>query len=50
MFSWVVGDILQDLNVGVGHGVMLSDAFWLAWIRSAAGGSINARTRALQRV
>jgi hypothetical protein len=37
-FCWVVGDVLQDLNVGVGHGVMLSDAFWLAWYPLAAGG------------
>lgn len=37
-FSWVVGDILADLRVGVGHGVSLSDAFWLAWYPLAAGG------------
>jgi hypothetical protein len=37
-FSWVVGDILADLGIGVGHGVSLSDAFWLAWYPLAAAG------------
>ena len=39
-FSWVVGDILSDLSVGVGNGVSVSDAFWLAWYPLAAGGLI----------
>jgi hypothetical protein len=37
-FSWVVGDILADLNIGKGNGVSVSDAFWLAWYPLAAGG------------
>jgi hypothetical protein len=37
-FSWVVGDILADFSVGIGHGVSASDAFWLAWYPLAARG------------
>ena len=37
-FSWVVGDILDDLGIGFGNGVKVSDAFWLAWYPLAAGG------------
>ena len=37
-FSWVVGDILVDVNVGIGHDVDVSDIFWLAWYPLAAGG------------
>lgn len=37
-FSWVVGDILSDLGVGIGNGVSVSDVFWLAWYPLAAVG------------
>lgn len=37
-FSWVVGDILDDLSIGFGNGVKVSDVFWLAWYPLAAGG------------
>lgn len=37
-FSWVVGDILYDFNVGIGNDVQVSDAFWLAWYPLASGG------------
>lgn len=37
-FSWVVGDVLDDLSIGFGNGVKVSDAFWLAWYPLAAGG------------
>ena len=42
-FSWVVGDILVDLSIGLdlggaAKGVMASDVFWLAWYPLAAGG------------
>ncbi len=37
-FSWVVGDILDDLGIGFGNGVKVSDAFWLAWYPLAAAG------------
>ena len=30
-FSWVVGDVLSDFSVGIGNGVSVSDAFWVAW-------------------
>jgi hypothetical protein len=36
-FSWVVGDILADLGIGIGNGVSVSDAFWLAWYPLASG-------------
>jgi hypothetical protein len=39
-FSWVVGDILDDLSIGFGNGVKVSDAFWLAWYPLAAGGLV----------
>ncbi|MBV9944575.1 MAG: hypothetical protein JO262_20795 [Solirubrobacterales bacterium] len=37
-FSWVVGDILSDLRVGIGNGVSVSDAFWVAWYPLASIG------------
>jgi hypothetical protein len=37
-FSWVVGDVLSDFRVGIGNGVSLSDAFWVAWYPLAAVG------------
>jgi hypothetical protein len=37
-FSWVVGDIVQDFNIGAGKGVSLSDALWLPWYPLAAIG------------
>ena len=37
-FSWVIGDILVDLNIGIGTDVDVSDIFWLAWYPLAAGG------------
>lgn len=37
-FSWVVGDVLVDLNIGTGNDVQVSDIFWLAWYPLAAGG------------
>lgn len=37
-FSWVVGDILADLELGVGRGVSVSDVFWLMWYPLAAAG------------
>ena len=36
--SWVVGDVLVDLNIGTGNDVQVSDIFWLAWYPLAAGG------------
>lgn len=39
-FSWVVGDVLSDLKVGMGNGVSVSDAFWLAWYPLAAAGLV----------
>jgi hypothetical protein len=36
-FSWVIGDILADLSIGIGNGVSVSDAFWLAWYPLASG-------------
>lgn len=37
-FSWVVGDVLSDLSLGIGNDVSVSDIFWLAWYPLAAGG------------
>jgi len=37
-FSWVVGDILSDLAIGIGKHVSVSDIFWLAWYPLAAIG------------
>jgi len=36
--SWVIGDVLVDLNIGTGNDVQVSDIFWLAWYPLAAGG------------
>jgi hypothetical protein len=37
-FSWVVGDVLSDLSVGIGNGVSVSDVFWVAWYPFAVVG------------
>jgi hypothetical protein len=37
-FSWVVGDVLSDLRVGIGNGVAVSDLLWVAWYPLAAAG------------
>lgn len=37
-FSWVLGDVLSDYSVGIGNGVSVSDAFWVAWYPLAVVG------------